>query len=232
MCSHYEAEKDRNTLKTQFKVSEIPEEFKTDLWPGYMGLFVRNHAEDAAVDDTTPDLEILAGSFGLIPHWANDTKIARNTYNARSETVAEKPSYRDSWKSAQRCIIPAAAFYEPDWRTGKAIPTRISRLDGKPMGIAGIWSEWKTPKGDTLHSYSMLTINADSHPLMRNLHKPTDEKRMVVILPEDHYDNWLNVSNEECRVMLKEYPAELLTAEAAPPRRKNQQVDKQADLLG
>jgi len=170
---------------------------------------------DNADEKVAPEREILLGSFGLIPHWAADTKIARSTYNARSETVADKPSFRDAWRSARRCIIPADAFYEPDWRSGKAVSTRISRVDGKPLGIAGLWSTWKSPKGEIIHSYTMLTINADSHPLMRAFHKPTDEKRMVVILPDEQYSDWLSVSNEESRGFLKEYPAEQLSAQAA-----------------
>jgi putative SOS response-associated peptidase YedK len=188
------------------------------MWPAYMGLFVRKQFEGVADDQETPNREVLTGMFGLVPHWAPDTKGARHTYNARSETVAEKPSYRDAWRHAKRCIIPASAIYEPDWRSGKAVPTRISRHDGKPMGIAGLWASWPSPKGDILHSYTMLTINADSHPLMHKFHKPTDEKRMVVILPDDQYGDWLNVSNEECRGLLKEYPADLLTAEVAAPK--------------
>ncbi len=166
-------------------------------------------------EKATPEREILLGSFGLIPHWAPDTKGARHTYNARSETVASKPSFRDAWRSAKRCIIPAAAIFEPDWRSGKAVPAKISRVDGKPMGIAGLWSAWPSPTGEIIHSYTMLTINADSHPLMRNFHKQTDEKRMVVILHDEQYGDWLSVSNEECRGLLKEYPVELFTAETA-----------------
>lgn len=68
---------------------------------------------------------MLTASFGLVLFWSKDTKIARRTYNARSETVAEKPSFRSAWKNAHHCIIPAAAIYEPDWRSGKAIPNRV-----------------------------------------------------------------------------------------------------------
>lgn len=101
--------------------------------------------------------------------------------------MAGKPSYRDAWRLGRRCIIPSDAFYEPDWRSGKAVPTRICRVDGKPMGLAGIWTGWRAPDGQIVRSYSMLTINADDHPLMNQFHKPQDEKRMVVILPEDRY---------------------------------------------
>ncbi len=188
MYSHYESVRDRQILKRHFQLDDIPESGKWDMWPGYLGPFIRRHEFADVGDEAVPEREVLQGSFGLIPHWATDTKIARQTYNARSETVAVKPSYRDAWKKGHHCIIPADAFYEPDWRSGKAISTRISRADGEPMGIAGLWSWWKSPKGDVLHSYTMLTINADEHPLMKQFHKPTDEKRMVVILPEDRYD--------------------------------------------
>lgn len=183
MCSHYEAVKDLQSLKSHFKLTEVPDGGMLDLWPGYLGIFIKN--QEHGMENST---HALLGSFGLIPHWASDTKIARNTYNARSETVAEKPSFRDSWRMNRRCIIPAEAIYEPDWKSGRAVPTRISRADDKPMGIAGLWSAWKDANGAVLHSYTMLTINADSHPLMNQFHKPADEKRMVVILPEDQYD--------------------------------------------
>lgn len=187
------------------------------MWPGYLGPFIRRHEFADVGDDAVPEREGLLSSFGLIPHWATDTKIARQTYNARSETVAIKPSYRDAWKKANHCIIPADAIYEPDWRSGKAVPTRISRADGEPMAIAGLWSWWKSPKGDVLHSYTMLTINADQHPLMRQFHKPTDEKRMVVILPEDRYDDWLRANAETSLGFLSPYPSDQLKFEVPGP---------------
>ena len=153
------------------------------------------------------------GSFGLIPHWSKDATIARRTYNARSDTVHEKPSYRDAWKLGRHCIIPAEAIYEPDWRTGKAVPARISRADGKPMGIAGLWAAWKNPAGVLIHSYTMLTINADDHPFMRQYHKPDDEKRMIVILDEDAYDAWLQAPASESRDFLRQFPADNLVAD-------------------
>jgi len=214
MCSHYESVKDNNRLKAHFRADDIPEGLKFDMWPGYAGLFLRKHEFADVGDEAVPPLEVLLGSFGLIPHWATDTKIAKNTYNARSETVAEKPSFRDAWRTGRRCIIPADAIYEPDWRTGKAVPTRICLADGEPMGIAGLWSSWKSPKGEIVHSYTMLTINADSHPMMRLFHKPTDEKRMVVILNEGDYDQWLTTDAVSCRALLQEYPADLLIANA------------------
>lgn len=135
MCSHYEGVRDAQVLRKVFQVEPPADMGKTDLWPGYPGLLIRRPREKDSGDDAVPDREALPGLFGLVPHWATDLKICRSTYNARSETVATKPSFREAWKRAQHCIIPAQAIYEPDWRSGKAVPTRIERSDGRPMGI-------------------------------------------------------------------------------------------------
>lgn len=95
---------------------------------------------------------------------------------------------------------------------GKAISTRIEHVDGQPLGIAGLWSSWKAPKGEIVYSFTMLTINAEHHPLMKQFHKPVDEKRMVVILPPQSYQDWLDASAEESQDFLQLYPAEMLTA--------------------
>ncbi len=212
MCSHYEGVKDPGTLREVFRVDPPAQMGKVDLWPGYQGLMIRRPREKDSGDDAVPDREAVDGLFGLIPHWATDLKICRSTYNARTETVATKPSFRDAWKRAQHCIIPANAIYESDWRSGKAIPTRIEREDGRPMGIAGLWSAWKSPQGEWVHSYTMLTINADAHPLMNQFHKPTDEKRMVVVLPEAAYDEWLVATMESSGGFLVPCRADVLRA--------------------
>jgi len=213
MCAHYDPQTDPARLNSFFGVSDLPLGLKPSLWPGYHGPFVRKHAFADVDDEAVPLRELRVGSFGLIPHWAKDTTIARNTYNARSETVHEKPSYRDAWRQTRHCIVPAEAIYEPDWRSGRAVPTRIARADGKPMGIAGLWSSWRSPAGDVIYSYTMLTINADQHPFMRQFHKPDDEKRSVVILHEQDYDAWLQASVTDSREFLNLYPAENLVAE-------------------
>jgi putative SOS response-associated peptidase YedK len=192
MCSHYQSVKEREKLLKQFGVEPPADSAKFDLWPGYLGTFIRKHPHAALGDEAVPAREAINGLFGLVPHWATDTTITKSTYNCRSETAAEKPSFRDAYKRNQRCIIPAEAIYEPDWRSGKAVATRIEHVSGEPLGIAGLWSSWKNPKNGRVHSFTMLTINADTHPLMKQFHKPTDEKRMVVILPPQHYQGWLD----------------------------------------
>lgn len=214
MCAHYDPVITPAKLQTHFGVSDIPSRLMESLWPGYMGPMIRKHEFADVGDEAVPFQELLVGSFGLIPHWSKDATIAKRTYNARAETVHEKPSFRDAWKAARHCIIPAEAIFEPNWRSGKAVPTRITRADGKPMGIAGLWGSWKSPKGEIVYGFTMLTINADAHPFMRHYHKPQDEKRMVVILPEQDYEAWLEAPTEESRNMLQPFPADNLMAQA------------------
>ena len=89
--------------------------------------------------------------------------------------------------------------------------TRIGNNNGEPLGVAGLWSWWKDPKGQTLHSFTMLTINADQHPLMNQFHKPTDEKRMIVILPPERYDDWLRSRAQDSMDFMSPWPAVQLT---------------------
>mgnify|MGYP000208010728 CR=1 FL=1 len=212
MCAHYESPHDKAQLKKHYDIDLPSELSRRDVWPGYMSTFIRRHPHADVGDDAVPEREALIGSFGLIPHWSKYDKIARHTYNARSETVAEKPSFRDAWRKAQHCIIPIETFFEPDWRSGKAVPTRITLTSGEPMGLAGLWAQWRSPAGETVHSFTMLTINADEHLFMRNFHKPQDEKRSVVILPPDRYDDWLNASAGESGEFLRAWPADMLIA--------------------
>lgn len=213
MCAHFDPVIQPQRLSAYFQVDGPLLDLKPSLWPGYHGPFVRRHEFAEVGDDAVHARELLVGSFGLIPHWSKDDLIARRTYNARSETVHEKPSFRDAWRQSRHCIIPAEAIYEPDWRSGKSVSTRIARANGRPMGIAGLWSEWRNPQGERIHSFTMLTINADAHPVMRQFHKPDDEKRMVVILTESAYDDWLQAPVAASRDFLRPFPAEALVAE-------------------
>jgi putative SOS response-associated peptidase YedK len=191
-------------------------DFPSEAFPGYLAPILRESHE------FTGAVECVPAMFGMVPHWA-DPKLARQTYNARTETVASKPSFRNAWKRNQFCIIPADNFYEPSYETGKPVRWRIAHADGRPLAIAGIW-EWKSagPDGLPLLSFSMLTINADEHPLMKRFHKPGEEKRMVVTLEPEQYQGWLEgeLVNEED--LYRPCPAEQLVAVADPlPPRKS-----------
>ncbi len=166
----------------------------------------------------------LPGTFGLMPHWAPPTHY-RKTYNARSETVATLPSFRTAWKRRQFCVIPVDAFFEPHYASGRAIRYRIERVDGAPFGLAGIWEQRTREDGTDWLSFSMLTINADAHPFMRQFHKPSDEKRSVVVLPDDTWRDWLTCpTTDAARLFLNDFdPTTMRTwpAPLAPRARKS-----------
>jgi putative SOS response-associated peptidase YedK len=214
MCANYHPVTAQDRLLTFFGVERPKDEVPPETWPGYFAPFIVR-----ARDRVELERQAELGLFGLLPAWATEIAFGRRTYNARSETVHEKPSFRDAWRRGQRCIVPAEAIYEPNWETGRAVRWRIARADGRPMGLAGLWSVWKAPDGRPVLSFTMLTINADDHALMRRFHKPEDEKRMVVILDEAEYDAWLDCPVERQREFLRQYPAQGLVAEPAPLRR-------------
>lgn len=216
MCSNFDAVSSPERFR-YFGV-EPPSGIKAHVWPLYPAPFIRRHPHADVGDDAVPLREALAGLFGLVPHWAAEVSFGRRTYNARSETVAEKPSFRDVWKQARHCIVPVEAIYEPDWRSGKAVPTRISRADGRPMGIAGLWAGNSKATGQETLSFTMLTVNADGHEMFQNFHRPEDEKRMVVILREDQYDEWLNAQTDRSMSFMQQFPSEVLQAETDPSR--------------
>lgn len=208
MCSHYEAP-EPSRLRAIYGTA--PSGYQRDLWPGHQGVLVR--AKPSSEQDQRA-VEVLPGVFGLLPFWAKDMTLARRTYNARSETVAAKPSFRSAWNRAQHCVIPAVAIYEPDWRSGKAVPTRICRTDGELMNIAGLWDRWTSPAGEDVLSFTMLTINADEHPLMSRYHRPEKEKRMVVILQDHAVSAWLQAPADASSELMSPYPAHLLIAQS------------------
>jgi putative SOS response-associated peptidase YedK len=162
----------------------------------------------------------LEGGFGLMPHWAKPS-LALHTYNARSETVAEKPSFRNAWRHRQLAIIPMEAFFEPYYAPGaaKSVRWRIERIDGEPFGVAGLWERRPAPAGGTEWSFTLLTINADGHPLMQQFHKPGDEKRTIVPLAPADWNAWLSAkSDPEIREMLQGFdPGEFRAMEDPRP---------------
>jgi putative SOS response-associated peptidase YedK len=211
MCANYTPSR-REQLEQHFGVAPPDSEYKAEAFPGYMAPLIRPPRTDSVPGDRACALAM----FGMVPHWAKPD-LARSTYNARTETVAAKPSFRNAWKRRQFCVIPVASFYEPNYETGKAVRWEIAAADGAPLGIAGIWEvKQDGPNGLPLLSMSMLTINADGHPLMQRFHKPDDEKRMLVILCPDQYDDWLHCAVEEAPEFFERYPAEGLAAHAAP----------------
>jgi len=123
--------------------------------------------------------------WGLVPSWAKDISIGNRLINGRSETVLEKPSFRESFLH-RRCLVPADGFYE--WKKSGKIrrPFHFGMKDGSLFAFAGVWDRWQNPSGGLLESCSILTTAPNG--LVQNVHD-----RMPVILPKARYEAWLTV---------------------------------------
>lgn len=187
---------------------DVPFEYRPEAYPGY--------DVPILLSGTGGELDAHRACFGLLPPWARDETLARRTYNARSETVAEKPSYRSAWRRRQLCLVPVADFFEPCYESGKPVRYRIRRADGKPFALAGLWET--KPAGDALpprRSFTLLTIAGAGHPIMQRMHAPGDEKRSVVVIGDA--DTWLDARDENrIRDQLRLFDAEDFIAEPAP----------------
>lgn len=199
-------------LHRDFGVAPSVTETNAEAFPGQFAPIIRRRPGPAGSAKT----ECVAAMFGMVPHWAEVT-LARSTYNARTETVATKPSFRNAWKNGQFCIVPAEVIFEPSYATGKAVRWGISHAGEQSLAVAGIW---ESRAGDQdrqpLLSFSMLTINADDHSLMRQFHRPGDEKRMLVFLEPDEYAGWLETGMEAAGSFLTQYSPDRLVALPAP----------------
>jgi putative SOS response-associated peptidase YedK len=177
------------------------------VYPRAQGPFIR--IEQTA--DRKSETSLVIGQWGLIPWFAKTPKLTYSTNNARAEEVATKASFKQSWNEGRRCIIPAWSFDEPCWETGKNVWWQFKRADGKPWGLAGLWNTWvDKPTGEIVESYTMLTINADDHPMMSRMHKPDpklpsdqQDKRSVVAIEEVNTELWLSGSEKEARLLLQ-----------------------------
>ena len=149
--------------------------------------------------------EIVLMRWGLIPYWAKDAKMAYSTMNARAETVATAPAFREALKR-RRCLVPADAFYE--WQTLDAQhkqPFAIALARREPYGFAGLWDRWKH-ENEWLETFTIITT--DPNEVVAPLHN-----RMPVILERKDYARWLAGDGEVPALdLLRPYPAEQMTA--------------------
>jgi putative SOS response-associated peptidase YedK len=142
--------------------------------------------------------------WGLIPYWCNDPKRGRKPINAKAETVANLPTFRDAYRK-RRCIVPVDGFFE--WKAIKGQkakqPYAIGMKDGAAFGIAGLWENWKDPAtGDWIRTFAVITTNANE--MVADIHD-----RMPAILARGDYDLWLS-DEPDPRDLLRPYPAELM----------------------
>ncbi len=212
MCTNFTPIQKPQWVKNELGV-DLPAGYAAETYPGFAApIIVQSHQ--------TGRLGCGFAKFGLIPAWAKDDKISRHTCNARSETVAEKPSYRKAWRQRQYGLVLVENFYEPSYESGRAVRWKIGLASGDPFGIACLWDRWTDPtSGELVVSFSMLTVNADAHPVMKQFHKQGDEKRTPVIIPPNLHSSWLTSSTESAAKLMSWQHMPPLVAEPAPVKR-------------
>jgi putative SOS response-associated peptidase YedK len=216
MCGRFVLAVDPDALQDEFPEFIFPEDIpvRYNIAPSL----------DIAAVPNDGELAVRMFKWGLIPYWAKDPKIGSRMINARSETLAEKLSFREAFKK-RRCLILANGFYE--WRKDPGgqtkTPMYISMKSGETFGFAGLWETWKQPDGKPLNTCTIITT--EPNELMEQIHN-----RMPVILSGDHFETWLDPDIRESADLsdiLDPYPASEMTAHPVSklvnyPRNDNQ----------
>jgi len=200
MCGRYRLSRRKQLVEEYFDAIPGDEEWapRYNIAPTQPVPVIRQHPKE-------PRREMSLVRWGLIPSWAKDASVAARMINARSETAATKPAFRDALKF-RRCLIPADGFYE--WqRTEKAKqPYCFEVSEGELFAFAGLWERWKDPSGQWVKSCSILTTTPN--PVTSAVHD-----RMPVILDRSDYDVWLDpgmTNVEAASEMLKPCDARLM----------------------
>ena len=201
MCGRFTLHTPMTDIQLAFKGFTFPAEWEAqyNIAPTLRILHVANDGDRTAA----------TAKWGLVPFWAKDPKIGSRMINARAETLASKPAFRDAYQH-KRCIIIADGFYEwkksPEGKT--KTPMYITVNSGAPFAFAGLWDTWKQPDGNRLKTCTIITTEPNA--LMADIHN-----RMPVILPPTAYDLWLDADTTEPEVLnglLVPFPAEAMSA--------------------
>ena len=200
MCGRFTITLAADEVHEQLELGELPRDWQ----PRYN--VAPSQPVPAVTDAQSRQVEWLR--WGLIPFWAKDMAIGSRLINARSETVTEKPSFRQAF-AQRRCLILADGFYE--WQRSKekkspSIPYHFHRKDRGAFAFAGLWERWRNPEGEELRSCTILTTAANG--VVAPVHD-----RMPVILSGADLWAWLNPAEPaELQALLKPYPEDWLEA--------------------
>jgi len=195
MCGRFILLTDLSVIVESFRIGDVAAEYKpgSNISPGQqISAVIRSKDANKLVDFR----------WGLIPSWAKDPSIGNRMFNARAETIAEKPSFREAFKK-RRCLIVADGFYE--WQKIGRIkkPLRFSLKSGAPFGLAGLYETWISPEQKPVHTCTIITT--EPNDLIRPIHD-----RMPVIVIKELEDFWIDPGSHNSRELLsilKPYPA-------------------------
>jgi putative SOS response-associated peptidase YedK len=150
--------------------------------------------------------------WGLIPSWAREAAIGNKLINARAETLAEKPAFKDAFRK-RRCLVVVDGFYEWHKEKGRSVPFFVSLKSGRPFGLAGLYENWHSPEGEDMETCTVITTEAND--IIAPIHS-----RMPVIVPEQNRGLWLDAGTQDMaaleRMLMPYDPDEMDAYEVSP----------------
>ncbi|MDM0011012.1 SOS response-associated peptidase family protein [Variovorax sp. J22P168] len=201
MPTHYQAASDPNHFAQRFGIAFNPN--GAIVRPGEQGLFVRRPRADGPTTGSVVRYQIAPGRWGLIPLFSKDGLDA-NTFEARGESAASERNFYQPWKRGHRCVVLADSLFQAGESDGTTV--RVSRVDGQPLALAGLWNGWRSPSGECVESFALLTFALPGHP----------ERRRTAILRDAWIDDWLQCPVEETAAYLRPYADDKLLRRALP----------------
>jgi putative SOS response-associated peptidase YedK len=194
MCSRYFLDADGNIIAYTFRVPPDDRVLKRfNIAPTQAAPVVRTNLEGAR--------ELALLRWGLVPSWAKDLGVGNKMINARAESVAEKPAFREALRK-RRCLVPATGFFEWEGPPGRKQPFAITVPDTPVFAFAGLWESWRPAGGEPVQTFTIVTT--DANEAVAAIHD-----RMPVILTPTDADTWLSGSLDEARSLLKPFIGEV-----------------------
>jgi putative SOS response-associated peptidase YedK len=221
MCGRASLTKVEKDLEERFHATFYSEDLERyNPLPNYNVAPTQMHP---VITNTDPD-HLQFFKWGLIPFWAKDEKIGSRMINSRIETILEKPAFRNAVQK-RRCLVPFDGFYEWKKTPNGKIPYRIVLKDNGIFSVAGIWEKWKSPEGETVFSFSVITQPPNA--LMEAIH----DRMPAILLPEQE-QIWLadDISAEEALQLVAPFPDELLKAYTVS-KKVNKVSENEASLI-
>jgi putative SOS response-associated peptidase YedK len=227
MCGRF-AQGDTDAIYSRYRVT-VSDDIRKQIRPRYN--IAPSQMVPVIYQNVKRKNRLALMRWGLIPSWAKDPQVGYKMINARSETVATKPSFKAPFKS-QRCLVPSTGFYEWEKTDKKKIPHFIHIKDGSIFSFAALYDKWKDAEGKLFKTFTILTT--DSNKLIEPIHE-----RMPVILEEDEEKDWISKDIEDTdflQALLDPYPVEDIqehevSAEVNSPRNEGKILTKPVNKL-
>jgi putative SOS response-associated peptidase YedK len=208
MCGRYRLSRPKQLIEEYFDTAPWDDDWgpRYNIAPTQPVPVIRQHPKE-------PVRQLSLMKWGLIPHWTREPSIVGSTINAKSETAARKPTFRDPLKF-RRCLIPADGFYEWERKRAAKQAYCFELNDGELFAFAGLWDGWKNAAGQWIRTFSILTTTS-------NAVTSTIHDRMPVILQRDSYDMWLDPAMTNVQLvtaLLKPYDSRKMRSYPVSPR--------------